>query len=523
MTAPVVRRLRLPPAQSSPAVARAAVYEAVLEADLTAVLDEAMLLTTELVTNGVVHARTELEIEIIASADAISVMVLDRRCGPLALTGWDATTPGPTPEATERGRGLLLVDRLADRWGTLHHREGKGVWFWLRRQTGGSRWQRKPGLATAPGAVAPPETLMALTALGTLMPLLDPATDHATLLLENHRLRQADIQRRAWLMFLAEAGELLAQSLDVELTIALVPRLVVPRLGRWCAVHILGPDDELTMAAATHADESRISELMETLANATRQLRDVLRADGAVALPTPVDGYAVPLVARGQRLGTLTVGRGGATWPGAEEIAVAEDVARRSALAIDNARIYADRRGVARELQRSLLPPRLPKVVGVEFGAEYVSTGDGADVGGDFYDVMSMSDDQWLVVVGDVSGKGVQVATVTGLVREVTRALVRDGRPLADTLSRLNETLVERGGGRFCTLALATITRDGGPELHVHLHLAGHDQPILVRADGSATLVGQCGTALGLFDAVRSPQRGSRYGGAKPWCSTQMA
>ena len=132
-------------------------------------------------------------------------------------------------------------------------------------------------------------------------------------------------------------------------------------------------------------------------------------------------------------------------------------MARRAALAIENARIHAERGKVAHTLQQSLLPPVLPVVKGIGFAAEYVPTGDAAEVGGDFYDVVPLADDRWLVVVGDVSGKGVQAAAVTGLVRDVIRVLVRDGRPLPETLTRLNETLVERGGGRFCTLALAAV------------------------------------------------------------------
>jgi serine phosphatase RsbU (regulator of sigma subunit) len=204
-------------------------------------------------------------------------------------------------------------------------------------------------------------------------------------------------------------------------------------------------------------------------------------------------------------LGTLTIGRDHDTWQRTEEVAVVEDVARRAALAIDNARIHAERRTIARTLQRSLLPPRLPKVEGIEFGAEYVPTGEAVDVGGDFYDVVRLSERRWLVVVGDVSGKGVQAATVTGLVRDVTRVLVRDGRPLPEVLTRLNETLVERGSGRFCTLCLAAVTRRSDNLLDVTLHLAGHDQPVLVHADGSTSVVGINGTALGLLDTVKSP------------------
>jgi sigma-B regulation protein RsbU (phosphoserine phosphatase) len=148
----------------------------------------------------------------------------------------------------------------------------------------------------------------------------------------------------------------------------------------------------------------------------------------------------------------------------------------------------------------------LPKVEGVDFGAEYVPTGAGIEVGGDFYDVVALSDRRWVVVLGDVSGKGVQAATVTGLVRDVTRVLVRDGRPLPDTLIRLNETLVERGGGRFCTLCLAAVMRRADDQLEVTLYLAGHDQPVLIHADGSTSLVGRCGTALGLLENVSTPR-----------------
>ena len=163
---------------------------------------------------------------------------------------------------------------------------------------------------------------------------------------------------------------------------------------------------------------------------------------------------------------------------------------------------------IATALQRSLLPPQLPEIEGVDLGAEYVPAGSYStevDVGGDFYDIVGLPDGRWLVVIGDVSGKGVQAAIVTGLVRDVTRALVRDGRPVAETLSRLNETLVERGSGRFCTLALAVLARRPDRVVEVALHLAGHDQPVLVHPDGRTRLVGRCGTALGLLPVVKSP------------------
>jgi serine phosphatase RsbU (regulator of sigma subunit)/anti-sigma regulatory factor (Ser/Thr protein kinase) len=575
VNAQIVRRTRLPADHNSPGLARVAVRGALQEAALGAVQDEALLLTTELVTNSVVHAGTEVDLEIIAGGGSVTVSVLDFKAGPLLGSAAGADTA----DLAERGRGLHLVDALADAWGTLHFADGKGVWF--RLDVAGAT--RPVAGVRNPLQAPPPEALTALSAYsglrenaglneaaeemlrqlcgvvgaagialvvdegdgprtiaavgrvstssdsglrlslrltkpwrgelvvtgGTpdayLKPLAALTADRIALLVENHRLRRADSERRTWLTFLAEVSELLAQSLDVELTLALIPRLVVPRLGRWCAVHIAEDSGDLRLAAAAHADERELPELLEHLTEAERPLKEAMSSDAVVSLSGAVEGHAVGLLARGQQLGTLTIGRDHDTWQRTEEVAVVEDVARRAALAIDNARIHAERRTIARTLQRSLLPPRLPKVEGIEFGAEYVPAGEAVDVGGDFYDVVPLSERRWLVVVGDVSGKGVQAATVTGLVRDVTRVLVRDGRPLSEVLTRLNETLVERGSGRFCTLCLAAVTRRSDNLLDVTLHLAGHDQPVLVHADGTTSVVGINGTALGLLDTVKSP------------------
>jgi serine phosphatase RsbU (regulator of sigma subunit) len=315
------------------------------------------------------------------------------------------------------------------------------------------------------------------------------------------------------LTFLAEASELLAQSLDVDLTMALIPQLVVPRLGQWCAVHTTDEWGRLRLAAASHADEAVLPRLNAVLEESgpesmLARLREASRTGTQLPLGPPLEGFAVPLVARSQPLGTLTVGRHQRHRHDPDEIAVLEDVARRAALAIENARIHAERGKVAHTLQQSLLPPVLPVVKGIGFAAEYEPTGDAAEVGGDFYDVIPLGDDRWLVVVGDVSGKGVPAAAVTGLVRDVIRVLVRDGRPLPETLTRLNDTLVERGGGRYCTLALAEVARASGSrsgDLSVSLHLAGHDRPVLIRGDGRTSYVGTGGTALGLLDVVSTP------------------
>ena len=585
MSATVVRRIRLPADRRTPAAARELVRAALTEAELTEVLDEALLLTTELATNGVLHARTDIDLEVVADGDEVTVTVTDFAEGvPTKVTANGV-------EMAEGGRGMLLVDHFATSWGTTHQSSGKGVWFRLTRAgrliddeelTGAVPPVGAPSaaaLAALVGGELPmgdsvamgPTTARLLARLcgaaGSdgatvrldqadgrgMAPLAeygDPAAADAPVLrvplpvswpwrgelviaqpelpspytrplavlvaerlglaLENERLRGTDRRRQGWLTFLAEASQLLAQSLDVELTMALIPRLVVPRLGRWCAVYSADEWGDPTFAAAAHVDETVLTDLLDQLArtgdDAPRdRLREAIRSAAHVPLPPPIEGFAVPLVARGQQLGALVVGRHAGHRQDPEEIAIIDDMARRAALAIDNARIHAERRRIAQTLQKSLLPPALPEVNGIGFGAESVPTVGDADVGGDFYDLVAMPDGRWLVVIGDVSGKGVQAATVTGLVRDVVRVLVRDGRPVPEILMRINETLVERGAGRYCTLAMATVARTDDGCLGVDLHLAGHDRPVLVCADGKATFVGTPGTALGLLPQIKSP------------------
>lgn len=580
----LVRRVRLPNDRRTPAAARALVRAVLEEADLDALLNEALLLTTELSTNAVVHAGTELDIEVTADLDGLTVTVTDFAPGPVEqLAVGPKNDKVDIGEVAERGRGLLLVDHFASRWGTVHQGTGKGVWFRLERKGtatavalpdesaapsigaltallqvdperhtdeglaefatellsrlarltgaaggvlrldrgdgGGRQLMARFGRAPrddaetirVPLAVQRPysgELELDASPLGYAQPLARIVAERFSLHLENDRLRRTDLRRQTWLTFLAEASELLAQSLDVNLTMALIPRLVVPRLGQWSAVHTTDAWGRLQLAAATHADEAALPELYAMLSESgpdsiLARLEEASRL-GAQVMFGANEGFAVPLVARGQRLGTLAVGRHLKHRHDPDEVAVLEDVARRAALAIDNARIHDERRSVARTLQASLLPPALPRVEGIGFAAEYVPTG--SEVGGDFYDVVPSGEDRWVVVVGDVSGKGVQAATVTGLVRDVIRILVDDGKPMAEILCRVNRTLVQRGGGRYCTLAMASVTRKPDQTLEVCLHLAGHDRAVLLESDGKTSFVGDGGTALGLLETISSPE-----------------
>jgi serine phosphatase RsbU (regulator of sigma subunit) len=197
----------------------------------------------------------------------------------------------------------------------------------------------------------------------------------------------------------------------------------------------------------------------------------------------------------------LAVGRPAGRPHNPEEIMVISDVARRAAPAIDNAQRHATQVATSQALQQALLPRMLPAADGVEFAATYLPASSSMDVGGDFYDVVEVKDGCWLVSIGDVCGKGAVAAARTGLVRDVLRVLVREGRPPEQALELLNEMMLEaQDPTQFATVVLAVISRQPAAHdgLAVELVLAGHEQPVMVGADGTAALVGRHGTAAGL-------------------------
>lgn len=340
------------------------------------------------------------------------------------------------------------------------------------------------------------------------------------MIVESDWLRGADRRRRAWMTYLAETSELLSQSLDVDLAVAVVPQVVVPRLGQWCAVHLFD-GSTLRLAALTHAVEDELPRLRAAL---EPQLPNELRSrlatllqpasPDSVRFTVPSDGVAVPLRTRGRAIGTLTVGRPASRPHTPEDVVLLGDVARRAALAIHNAQTTAAHIGVSQALQQALLPRALPAVPGVEFAAEYLPATTGSDVGGDFYDVITVGPTQWLAAIGDVCGTGARAAARTGQVRDMLRVLTREGRSLTRSVKVLNDVMMETADPlQYCTLAVARVRQIHQAEpagLDVDLVLAGHVQPLLVHHDGHAEPIGTFGTALGLvphIDVTRTTHR----------------
>lgn len=170
-------------------------------------------------------------------------------------------------------------------------------------------------------------------------------------------------------------------------------------------------------------------------------------------------------------------------------------VADMVALADARYRLYRQRAEVADVLQRSLIPPDLPVIPGVEIGVAYQpSVG---EVSGDFYDVFAVRDDAWAVMIGDVCGKGPKAAASTSLARHSLRTAAMFGAGAAGPLEALNTALVV-GNGEMCTAVFARMTCDENG-ITLTLGRAGHPPPVIRRADGSVSSMLLQGSLVGVF------------------------
>jgi serine phosphatase RsbU (regulator of sigma subunit) len=196
----------------------------------------------------------------------------------------------------------------------------------------------------------------------------------------------------------------------------------------------------------------------------------------------PTSAMVIPLLARGRTLGAMTFLSAHSRHRYHQtDLVLAEDLARRIAVAIDNARLYRIQEEIALTLQRSLRPPQLPAVPGLELFACYSFVGEGIEVGGDFYDLFETIDRQWALVIGDVAGKGPAAAAVTALARHTVRTVAMETPEPAQVLSRTNEVMLPQlSEDSFCTLQYACVTPTGYGA-RVSIASGGHPRPFLLR------------------------------------------
>ncbi|GAA3485930.1 SpoIIE family protein phosphatase [Streptomyces cremeus] len=365
------------------------------------------------------------------------------------------------------------------------------------------------------------------------------AADRIALAVESARLGELERLRRGSLSFLVEASDLLAGTLDRDQTLALMAQMTVPTLATWCAVYtIADPASDPYLSYVLHEDEERIDGLKALLSRVSppdpvptpgariwnvpgeaahqAALRTSMRSLGLGSTPqlgsgigttlataAAVGGETVvlPLVARNRVIGMLTLGKPTDDHFRQEILELAEDLSRRAALALDNARLYSERMAISQSLQRSLLPPERPNVPGMEVEVIYRAAGEGNEVGGDFYDIFPIRDGVYGFAIGDVCGTGPQAAAVTGLARHALRLLAREGFGGPAVLERLNAAILDEGErSRFLTLLYGELWPQEDGSSILKLVCAGHPLPLRLRQDGTVTPAAEPQPLLGVMD-----------------------
>jgi GAF domain-containing protein/anti-sigma regulatory factor (Ser/Thr protein kinase) len=360
---------------------------------------------------------------------------------------------------------------------------------------------------------------------------------HATVAMDNARLYESERTARAAaeaagrrLDVLAKAGQVLAASTDVHQTLSKLVRLVTPEIADTCAVYFDDGNGCLEPIVAHAAYDNPTSGEFGTNAvdadHPTHPVARVVRTgasefipeiaprfiDQAISDPTsrafvhrihPTSAIIVPLRSPNGIIGSLALGtvlQSGRLLTSAD-VDLAEELARRAAVAVEHARLYAAQRDVAETLQHSLLPDEFPVIPGVDIAARYLPGGPGVEVGGDWYDVLSFRDGSLGIVMGDVVGRGVPAASLMGQIRNALRAYALEDPDPCTVLLRLNAVVGELGSAQnMATLVYGVFDLDSST---LTLANAGHPPPLIVNEKHEASFVdGRHGPPLG---AVSDP------------------
>lgn len=317
---------------------------------------------------------------------------------------------------------------------------------------------------------------------------------------------------------LARARETLGTSLEIEAIVGSLAQLMLPALCTCLAVHLVDDAGALSLVGLAHLDsgssarvytppEGQAPVLPDRLqARALRgsakivegdpedlvaDLGDQARREVLAAMGEPGPITCLPLGTGDRALGTLTVAR--ALHQGRisdHELTVLKSLTDRATVAFANSLLFTYERKSAEALQQGLMPARPPRVPGWETAVRYLPQARISGVGGDFYDLLPVTDDTLAVVVGDVEGKGISAAATVGVVRHTVRVTTTIDPDPAVVFRHVNATLCEQTPSRMCTLAYLTFHRMGDTAI-VRVALAGHPPPVIVSGDGGLTTVGR--------------------------------
>ena len=360
---------------------------------------------------------------------------------------------------------------------------------------------------------------------------LAAAVQQAAHSLERARLYEASRLAAERLSFLAEASELLARSLDPDEALRQLAELAVQRFADWCGVELVEESGALRSVAVAHADPRRVELAQELRArypvdphsatgvagvirSGESELHTEISDDALVAAARDPEhlrlmreiglrsAMVVPLTARGRTIGALTLvaAESGRLFDQVD-LDLAEDLARRAALAIDNSMLFRREHEAAVILQRSLLPESLPEVEGLRFAARYEPAAPGLEVGGDWYEVVRSDDGTIGLTIGDVAGRGIRAASVMGRIRPALRGLIANGHRPAQAMERLDSLIKEADRPEMTTVFHLRYDPSDASGEYVR---AGHPPGLLRHPDGRVVeLRGGGSPPVGVLDGIR--------------------
>ncbi|MDA8297046.1 MAG: SpoIIE family protein phosphatase [Actinomycetota bacterium] len=346
------------------------------------------------------------------------------------------------------------------------------------------------------------------------------AEDERARLLASAQSARAEATRaEEGLQLLLRAGALATAPRDATQLLEHATQLLVPSLADFALVLLDAGDERLIPIAAAHRDAGRLtterpalsptssalvapfltqrSELVVGLRDpAVRQsvldpwserLVEELAADSVASIPvrSAEHGWGVLIIGRGQERPPLS----------ASELAVGEELGRRLADGLANAEAVAREHRVAETLQRALLPQHLPSIDGVDLAVEYLPATAGVEVGGDWFDVVALSEDALAVVVGDVMGHSIAAGAIMGQLRTILRTYAIDRVPPGALLERTNAAMAQMLSGALASAFCATFNTTTMELVYAN---AGHPPPLLAgAAEGSRFLAEPAGLMLG--------------------------
>ena len=339
---------------------------------------------------------------------------------------------------------------------------------------------------------------------------------HAAVAVDNARLYESECAAReaaeaagSRLALLADATRALTSSLELDVVLGEFARLMTPAVADLCLIDLVEPDGSLRRAATAVAPAQRewadgLGDLRAPSGDGPDPALAALRSGRVQRTVGPsASAVIVPLAGRRQPLGVLWLVTQARTGRDADPEAVvfAEELARRAAIAVENARLFARQRSVSETLQQSLLPERLPEIPGLVTAAHYLPGGPDVEVGGDWYDVMQLPGGGIGLAMGDVVGRGERAAALMGQLRNAVRAYAFEGKPPGEVLGCVNGLLLDAGSEHMATMIYAVLDPGSG---ELRMANAGHPPALLVPAEGRARLLdGPNGPPVGALPAAR--------------------